>query len=259
MLGGLWPSLADEVYFLEPGQPLLHGREPVRDLLTRNTGAGALTFTWRAIRTDVSSDATLGYSFGYGQYRPAGVHGVPASGLGAYAIVWRKGTAGAWRVAAFVRNYSQANLATAPDGFASPLDNFGGAFPHSDSAAAHDAIVRADVEFSTYAAARGMAEAFGTFAAPDAALLSGAFGPAAIRASQPPQTADLVPYWRPVYAAVARTGDLGYTVGTAVFTTTVNGAPSRGHTKYVTVWKKQRNGEWKYVLDGGNGSPPPSP
>jgi ketosteroid isomerase-like protein len=32
-----------------------------------------------------------------------------------------------------------------------------------------------------------------------------------------------------------------------------------GHGKYLTVWQKGTDGEWKFVQDGGSGNPPPGP
>jgi len=59
--------------------------------------------------------------------------------------------------------------------------------------------------------------------------------------------------WKPVKGIVAISGELGYTWGNWKFVlpdTTVYG-------NYFTVWKKQPGGNWKMLLDGGNGAPPP--
>ncbi len=62
--------------------------------------------------------------------------------------------------------------------------------------------------------------------------------------------------WTPVYADMAASGDLGYTYGTYVFTSRdKNGNPIEEHGKYVSIWKKQKDGSWKVVLDMGNSSP----
>jgi ketosteroid isomerase-like protein len=51
---------------------------------------------------------------------------------------------------------------------------------------------------------------------------------------------------------MAATGDLGYTVGIAVR----RGADGRvGYTKYLTVWRRQPDGEWRWVVDGGSPRP----
>jgi uncharacterized protein (TIGR02246 family) len=56
--------------------------------------------------------------------------------------------------------------------------------------------------------------------------------------------------WHPVKAEVAKSGELGYTSG--VYQMTYNdpaGKPVSDTGKYVTVWKKQRDGGWKVLLD----------
>jgi ketosteroid isomerase-like protein len=59
--------------------------------------------------------------------------------------------------------------------------------------------------------------------------------------------------WAPVGAGVAASGDLGYTYGTYQFTSkNKDGRPVVDHGKYTTIWKKQKDGSWKVVLDMGN-------
>jgi len=59
--------------------------------------------------------------------------------------------------------------------------------------------------------------------------------------------------WKPVDAKVAESGELGYTWGNWTFT-----LPDTTHYgNYFTVWKKQKDGKWKMLLDGGNGTPVP--
>jgi len=66
--------------------------------------------------------------------------------------------------------------------------------------------------------------------------------------------------WTPVYADMAASGDLGYTYWTYIFTSKdKNGNPVEEHGKYVSIWKKQKDGAWKVVLDMGNSSPNPKP
>lgn len=66
-------------------------------------------------------------------------------------------------------------------------------------------------------------------------------------ASQPDTTYTLT--WKPLFADVAASGDLGYTYGTWLFVTTKNDS-SEG--TYCTIWKPQPNGDWRFVLDMGN-------
>ena len=64
--------------------------------------------------------------------------------------------------------------------------------------------------------------------------------------------------WKPVYAAVAESADLGFTVGEYIQTVRgATGAAVQRFGKYLTVWKRQKDGSWKFVVDGGNPSPTP--
>jgi len=70
--------------------------------------------------------------------------------------------------------------------------------------------------------------------------------------------------WTPEFADMAASGDLGYTYGTYVFTSKdkdkdKDGNPVVEYGKYTTIWKKQKDGSWKVVLDMGNGSPKSKP
>ncbi|OHE89402.1 MAG: hypothetical protein A3G75_08570 [Verrucomicrobia bacterium RIFCSPLOWO2_12_FULL_64_8] len=58
--------------------------------------------------------------------------------------------------------------------------------------------------------------------------------------------------WTPRYADVADSGELGYTWGTWDFTATgPDGQERKSQGCYITVWRKQADGSWKFVLDGG--------
>ena len=54
--------------------------------------------------------------------------------------------------------------------------------------------------------------------------------------------------WEPKFARADASGELGYTYGTWTYESA--GAVSRG--KYVTIWRRQEDGTWKAVFDGGN-------
>lgn len=54
--------------------------------------------------------------------------------------------------------------------------------------------------------------------------------------------------WTPAKAEIASSGDLGFTYG--VYELKTQDTTYKG--TYVTVWKKQYDGSWKFVLDSGN-------
>jgi ketosteroid isomerase-like protein len=61
--------------------------------------------------------------------------------------------------------------------------------------------------------------------------------------------------WKPIGADISSSGDLGYTYGTYEFQSKdKDGKTVVSHGKYTSIWKKQKDGSWKVVLDMGNAS-----
>ena len=66
--------------------------------------------------------------------------------------------------------------------------------------------------------------------------------------------------WTPTEAVVARSGEVGYTVGTFDWRyNNEEGAAVVTIGKYVAIWEKQANGEWKLAVDIWNADGPPAP
>ncbi len=64
--------------------------------------------------------------------------------------------------------------------------------------------------------------------------------------------------WTPVGADISSSGDLGYTYGTYEFhSKDKDGKAVVEYGKYTSIWKLQKDGNWKVVLDMGNASPTP--
>jgi ketosteroid isomerase-like protein len=114
-------------------------------------------------------------------------------------------------------------------------------------------VIAAERAFSVRAAEVGMAASFMDFMAPDAIVFSPDVKLArevyGNRPSKPPKDGGVLLAWWPTFAGMARSGDLGFTTGPAE----VNGKRS---VHYFTVWKKQADGAWKWVYDGGADSDP---
>ena len=65
--------------------------------------------------------------------------------------------------------------------------------------------------------------------------------------------------WSTSKVEVSRSGDLAYETGRFVLKTIdKDGQPSTTYGKYVCVWKKQRDGKWKVVVDIDNPDSLPS-
>lgn len=56
--------------------------------------------------------------------------------------------------------------------------------------------------------------------------------------------------WEPKNGAVARSGELGYTYG--IYALRPASKDTIIYGTYVSIWKKESSGGWKYVLDSGN-------
>jgi ketosteroid isomerase-like protein len=56
--------------------------------------------------------------------------------------------------------------------------------------------------------------------------------------------------WKPKDGAVAQSGEMGYTYGVYALKPSVKDTIIYG--TYVSIWKKQSDGSWKFVLDSGN-------
>jgi ketosteroid isomerase-like protein len=75
---------------------------------------------------------------------------------------------------------------------------------------------------------------------------------------QPPWPDGTTLTWTPVKAEMAASGDLGYTYGNYIYTAkNKEGKLVANYGKYTSIWKKQKDGQWKVVVDMGNSSPDP--
>jgi ketosteroid isomerase-like protein len=64
--------------------------------------------------------------------------------------------------------------------------------------------------------------------------------------------------WTPVGGDLSASGDLGYTYGNYEFQSKdKDGRPHVEYGKYTSIWKLQKDGSWKVVLDMGNASSEP--
>jgi len=54
--------------------------------------------------------------------------------------------------------------------------------------------------------------------------------------------------WKPLHATASKSADLGFTYG--LWKLATNDTSLMG--TYVTIWKKNDKGEWKFILDSGN-------
>jgi ketosteroid isomerase-like protein len=63
--------------------------------------------------------------------------------------------------------------------------------------------------------------------------------------------------WAPTFAAISKSGDLGYTTGKSKRRTVeADGKVMEREGRYLTIWRKQKDGSWKVEIDHGSGGQP---
>jgi len=63
--------------------------------------------------------------------------------------------------------------------------------------------------------------------------------------------------WKPVFGTMARSADLGYTTGPAEWRKNKEDAKPFGYGQFISIWRKQKDGNWKVALDVGSEVPGP--
>ena len=112
-------------------------------------------------------------------------------------------------------------------------------------------VVAAENAFADSAAKNGTRAAFLEFSAENGIVFSEtADNVKEVWQKRQPNAALLS--WRPAWADVSSVGDLGYTTGTWAFSRTKTDAPV-AWGEYFTIWKKQHDDSWKFLIDLGIG------
>lgn len=110
-------------------------------------------------------------------------------------------------------------------------------------------VVEAERAFAARAGEIAWIPAFREFVAPDGQLArpEGYIdAPAQLAASPDDGNRDL--FWWPAWAGISRSGDFGFTTGPVSFD-----AERTPRMQYFTVWRRQADGSWKWIYDGGVG------
>jgi len=130
--------------------------------------------------------------------------------------------------------------------FATAVTAAGLAWAAVDSDAAP--VIAAERAFAARGSEVPVKQAFLDYAAPDGVLVDsekGAENALANIASWPDRANTGFIKWWPLYAGISRDGTLGFTTGAASF------GGNQRYSNYFTVWKKQADGSWKWLIDMG--------
>lgn len=113
-------------------------------------------------------------------------------------------------------------------------------------------LQQADIDFSNLSRDSGMRRAFLTYMDGEAVLLRpGRYpivGADAVDLITSVNDGSFTLTWRPDGADISQSGDMGYTYG--VYSMQIGDSTHKG--TYVTVWKKDPDGNWKFCVDSGN-------
>lgn len=121
-----------------------------------------------------------------------------------------------------------------------------------DLSAEKEFMKKADIAFSELSRQKGMKAAFLEYIDPAGVLLRPGYNPIVGRDARDYLHAiNDSPFtltWEPSTAEISSSGDLGFTYG--IYTLQTKDTTMGG--TYVSIWKKQADGRWKFVLDTGN-------
>ncbi len=114
-----------------------------------------------------------------------------------------------------------------------------------------NAMQQTDVDFARMAEDNGFRKAFLEYMEEDAVLLRDnhmpIIGADAVQYISSINDSSFNISWEPQGGDVAESGDMGYTFGLYQLKTETEVQSGT----YITVWRKQKDGKWKYVLDAG--------
>jgi ketosteroid isomerase-like protein len=116
-------------------------------------------------------------------------------------------------------------------------------------------LIGAEKAYAKLAGEKGFREASMSVFADDAVI----FAPTAVNGKKFWREAknDPVITWRPSFAAISRSGELGYTTGPWESGKSRNMQKPDAFGHFVTVWHKNKDGVWKVALDVGVDEPQP--
>jgi ketosteroid isomerase-like protein len=114
-------------------------------------------------------------------------------------------------------------------------------------------LVDADLAFSDLSVKAGLQKAFIEFAHDSVVLLKANRMPilgknSLIKSYEGKSDSGFTLSWKPEKAIIAESGELGFTYGLW----TLVAAADTSHGTYLSVWKKDATGNWKYIADTGN-------
>ena len=210
---------------------------------------------WKPIFADIAASGDFGYTTGPYEYRSQ-PEKEPADDYGYFVSVWKKQTDGVWRV-----SFDGGIDCPSPGKITNEIDlkkqrqktnikNISKITVEKEK----ERLLESDLEISRRAASKGMVSTYQDYSAEDIRYYRNGEQPVVGKEKVcdkiAQQTSAMI--WKPMASDVAKSGDLGYTYGISKFE-----SPSgiKKSNSYLRIWKKNKEGNWKIVLDLANPIP----
>jgi len=115
-------------------------------------------------------------------------------------------------------------------------------------------LIKTDRDFSSMSEREGMFKAFLSFIAEDGVILRDNSYPAKGKTTlkeyyEGKSDTSFLLIWEPLFEKISESNDLGYTYG--IYSSKVKSTGNISKGTYITIWQKQSDGSWKFVLDSG--------
>jgi len=132
--------------------------------------------------------------------------------------------------------------------------------PRQPTDADRDSLAASELAFAKRSVEQGMRAAFIEYFADDG--INFAPDPGNTRARYRARPEAIEPFildWHPAIAAVARAGDLGFTTGPYAITGRAPAVRELAQGMFFSVWRRQPDGDWRVIVDGGAPTRAPVP
>jgi ketosteroid isomerase-like protein len=205
---------------------------------------------WEPAFADISRAGRMGYTTGPWKYRPDSTDADP-SVFGHYVSVWRRPPGGEWKVVLDVGVPHPKPDTTAVELTWPREPEEERAQVVVDFEAAQEALMEVDRELSEASVSEGSVEALLAKSSDDIRLYRTGVFPAHGKEAAREILADTTGLmsWEPEAGSLARSGDLGYTYGTAEWRASANDAEPQKKFSYARIWKKGDYNRWEIVVD----------
>jgi ketosteroid isomerase-like protein len=132
-----------------------------------------------------------------------------------------------------------------------------GVAQHKNQSTPLSSLVSTEREFAATSLKEGIRASFWKYFADDGISISPKphiYKESALKTPPPAHPLARTLYWEPIVADVSSSDDLGYTMGPASLKDSAKGDAPTWYGFYFTIWKRQKDGNWKVAVDIGTGS-----